>query len=163
MKSRNKGFTLIELVVVIIILGILGAVALPKLINIQGDARMAVMRNVEGSMRAANALLYAKASILSRTGATGFLTSGELGVSTGPGNPNVTLVRGYATNVVELGKVMDLTPAADFDVGVTAALQLRHAKATATTPPGTSCRINYVAATATAAPQYNQTNLTNCN
>lgn len=43
MKNSARGFTLIELVVVIIILGVLAVVALPKFINLQGDARNSAM------------------------------------------------------------------------------------------------------------------------
>ena len=41
MKTKQHGFTMIELIVVIVILGILAAVALPRFTNIQGDARIA--------------------------------------------------------------------------------------------------------------------------
>ena len=44
MKHPNKGFTLIELVIVIIVLGILAATAIPKFINIQDDANRAAIR-----------------------------------------------------------------------------------------------------------------------
>ncbi|WP_108945986.1 prepilin-type N-terminal cleavage/methylation domain-containing protein [Shewanella halifaxensis] len=43
MKQNTKGFTLIELVIVIIILGVLAVVALPKFINVQDDARRSAM------------------------------------------------------------------------------------------------------------------------
>lgn len=46
---KNKGFTLIELVVVIIVLGILAAIAIPRFINMQADARIAVIKGVAGN------------------------------------------------------------------------------------------------------------------
>ena len=48
--SGQKGFTLIELVVVIVILGILAATAAPKFIDLTGDAKASVMRGVEASI-----------------------------------------------------------------------------------------------------------------
>ncbi|GLS90321.1 hypothetical protein GCM10007916_13880 [Psychromonas marina] len=64
MKSNKRGFTLIELVIVIIILAILAAVALPKFIDLQGDAREAVIKEVSGTIHAFDNLVYAKAAIL---------------------------------------------------------------------------------------------------
>lgn len=46
---KNKGFTLIELVIVIIVLGILAAVAIPRFINIQQEARIAAIKGVAGN------------------------------------------------------------------------------------------------------------------
>ena len=62
MKKTN-GFTLIELVVVIIILGILAVIAVPKFMNLQKDARIAALKSLEGSFKAANKIVFTKATL----------------------------------------------------------------------------------------------------
>lgn len=58
MKQTNRGFTLIELVVVIVILGILAAVALPKFVDLSGDARTAAIQGFAGAISSGDAINY---------------------------------------------------------------------------------------------------------
>ncbi|KVX01643.1 prepilin-type N-terminal cleavage/methylation domain-containing protein [Shewanella frigidimarina] len=59
--TKQRGFTLIELVVVIIILGILAVVAAPKFINLKSDALIASLKGLQGALKSANTLVYSKA------------------------------------------------------------------------------------------------------
>jgi len=62
MKKQN-GFTLIELVIVIIVLGILAATAVPKFINLQDDAKKSAMNGVEAAVHSAANIVYSKSAI----------------------------------------------------------------------------------------------------
>jgi len=65
MKANNtqQGFTLIELVAVIVLLGVLAVTALPRFMDLRGDARQAVMESMQGSLQGAATQVYAKALI----------------------------------------------------------------------------------------------------
>ncbi|ARD21262.1 type II secretion system protein [Shewanella japonica] len=73
----QRGFTLIELVVVIIILGVLAVVAAPKFLNLKTDAVTANLQSLQASLQSANSLVYSKAAIDSQTS----LESGEVEVN----------------------------------------------------------------------------------
>lgn len=59
---RQSGFTLIELVIVIVVLGILAAIAIPRFISLQREARIAVIDSLFNSVRSGANLIYAKSA-----------------------------------------------------------------------------------------------------
>jgi len=70
MKSREQqaGFTLIELVIVIVILGILAVMAIPKFISLSSDAQSAATNGVAAALASANSTNYAARSENSANG-----------------------------------------------------------------------------------------------
>ena len=60
LNTKQNGFTLIELVIVIVLIGILAATALPRFADLTGDARLAVAQGVAGNFAAAASIAHAQ-------------------------------------------------------------------------------------------------------
>ncbi len=137
-QTKNQGFTLIELIVVIVILGIMSAVAVPQFINLQTDARVSVMQGIEGSIRSASTLAYSKALIDgTENAATGTITTA---------GGSVDIVFGYpAATDAGIGTMVDTTGATDISGSGTGPYIFTYTGRT-------DCQISYTAATAAAPP-----------
>ena len=144
-NKQQQGFTLIELVIVIVILGILAATAAPKFIDLQGDAKEATLKGVRGSLETAMAGVYAKAIIAGKE---------KLAAQTVQVNGSgVTTEYGYPEAVV--ATLNSLLDADDFDkslvTGTPDKIMFYPKGTTPTTPAaGNACSVEYTEATSSA-------------
>ncbi len=116
-KKNEAGFTIIELIMVIVIIGIISAVAIPKYINLSASAKLSTARGVGSTISATiqaehsdyliNATTYTMADVLSGTSFTGGLAYDSAGGS--PDVGEVTAVNGTTVGVNIKGDVFDWT------------------------------------------------------
>jgi MSHA pilin protein MshA len=86
LRSKQRGFTLIELVVVIVVLGILAAFAVPKFMGLEAQARTSTVNSMAGSVKSASTMAYGV-----------WLASGVGGNSVTINGAAVALAFGYPT------------------------------------------------------------------
>lgn len=101
--EKQSGFTLIELVVVILILGIIAVIAAPKFLSVEDEAKMANLHALKGSLSSVNSLIHSKANMQAKLGAN---------MSMSLNGEQITLNYGYPK-----GDIANLTKFFDFGSG----------------------------------------------
>ncbi|WP_283105616.1 type II secretion system protein [Shewanella kaireitica] len=158
---KKNGFTLIELVVVIIILGILAVTAAPKFIDLGSDARKSVMQSLKGSLSDAVKMAHAKALISNKMGSSDSLIISGKHYGLRYGYPDFVIYGDGSTSdkalavnsLIELDSDTDIT----YDDSASPAV---FDYSSAPTPE--RCRVKYFRAASLTTPAIIETDFSGC-
>lgn len=148
-RNKQKGFTLIELIIVIVILGILAVTAAPRFIDLSTDAREKTLEGVKAALQGASQLVYAKAAIAGQQGAATATTAlnSTVNVATVYGYPSAAAINSAADDAARLALVssfLDLS-SADFIVTSISATEFKILFSSDATTD-TACYVSYTSA-----------------
>lgn len=150
----QRGFTLIELVIVIVILGILAVTAAPRFINLQSDARDSTLDGMRASLETAASSIYAKAAISGQE-------SGATGTVTISGN-TVNLVYGYPQAAqADLANVLNIS-SADWEWGTATATAIKLYPNGSYNDNDSDCFVEYTESTGVGSPPAIAVTSTDC-
>ncbi len=144
--KRQAGFTLIELVMVIVILGILSAFALPRFADLGTEARAASLQGAFGAIKSASAIAHADALVSNQTGATGTVSLEGLSINLVNGYPDVNDTTEGTQDILAAAQIS----ANDFDITNSTATQAVIQANGASTPA--DCQVTYSEAAADDVP-----------
>jgi len=150
--KKQTGFTLIELIIVIVILGILAVTAAPKFLNLQGDANASTIKGVDGAINSAMNIVYGKAVIAgSHKKGTGFVDT------------NIPVVYGYpAATKDALKEVLDIDLDVDFDSEALVSLGTNAIALFPKSKDSATCSVSYFEAADESTPAFTVLETSGC-